>query len=237
MQENILVAGGTGLVGCELLRALSERQNVTVTALVRTAPQPSARLSQINYQKFNFDDPSEYDTLNEHTFSAVFLCLGTTRKKAGSAAAFAKVDLEYPKKIIDAVRHAEPRVCLVSSVGADKPAGLYLKTKWELESYLNSLALPTVIIRPSLLLGERKEFRFAEHLGVSLLAPVHKILQKYLPEGWTKYAPVHARQVARAMIYFTLVKKFCDKKNLVEGSSLFDAEVLLAKTAEEHSCN
>ena len=102
MPENILVAGGTGLVGSELLRALSERQNVTVTALVRRVPESSAQFSQINYQKFNFDDPSDYVALNEQTFSAVFLCMETTRKKAGSAAAFAKVDLEYPKKIMEA---------------------------------------------------------------------------------------------------------------------------------------
>lgn len=230
MQENILVAGGTGLVGSELLRVLSEQQNVMVTALVRAVPEPSARLSHIKYQKFNFDDPSAYEQLSAQSFSLVFLCLGTTRKKAGSPAAFVKVDFEYPKKVLDAVCHSKPRVCLVSSVGADKPAGLYLRTKWELESYLSSLALPAVVIRPSLLVGERKEFRLAERMGVCLLAPMHKFLQQSLPESWSKYAPVHARQVARAMIHFTLMKKLCDNMRIVEGSSLFTPEVLLAES-------
>lgn len=233
MHENILVAGGTGLIGSELLRALSERRDVTVTAIVRTIPDSDQRLPSINYQKFNFDELNDYQMLRSQHFTAVFLCLGTTRKKAGSAAAFVKVDLEYPQKILDAVHHSGPKVGLVSSVGADKPMGLYLNTKSKLETYLASLGLPYVVIRPSLLVGERKEFRFAEQVGVRLFAPVYKLLQRGLPNGLSKYVPVHARQVAHAMVHFILDRKLCDKSVVLQGNSLFTSEMLLRHSQGE----
>lgn len=233
MRQHSLVVGGTGLVGQELLRCLDASTDHRVTALVRSQPAPEARVASIHYQSFDFESPQDYENLSHQKFTCVFICLGTTRKKAGSAEAFQRVDLHYPSCILDAVRGSEPRIVLVSSVGADRPRGLYLNTKAALEAHLASLGLQHVILRPSLLLGSRKELRLAEFLGGRLLLPVHKQVQKFLPASLSQFAPVHARQVAQAMIHYGLKKKNCDKRTVVQGHDLFFPETMLARPGEE----
>ena len=49
------------------------------------------------------------------------------------------------------------------------------------------------IMRPSMLLGDRNEFRLGEKIGT----PVMKAVSFLLP---AKYKPVHARDVAKAML-------------------------------------
>ncbi len=84
---------------------------------------------------------------------------------------------------------------LVSSVGANsKSNNFYLKLKGEIEEAVQSVGLNSVhIIRPSMLLGDRKEFRFGE----KFFTPLMKVFSFLLP---SKYKAIHARDVAKAMI-------------------------------------
>jgi uncharacterized protein YbjT (DUF2867 family) len=80
---------------------------------------------------------------------------------------------------------------LVSSLGANPRSRVfYSRVKGEVEAAVLLLGYPAVtIVRPSLLLGERKEFR----LGEALMKPFGPLMPR-------TYRPVHARAVAATMI-------------------------------------
>ena len=191
-----LISGASGLVGGELLEALlSDSSVVRVDSLVR---RPSGRSS---------------DTLAEHVVDfgnlsaaalalkvdEAYCCLGTTMRTAGSREAFRQVDLDAVVAFSRLAAAAGARsLAVVSSVGADPSArSFYLRTKGEMERELAALGLSSlVILRPSLLLGERRETRWGERageLGLRLASPL-------LRGSLARYRPVHARAVARAMI-------------------------------------
>ncbi|MEY4065226.1 MAG: hypothetical protein RIR26_1434 [Pseudomonadota bacterium] len=219
---NIVVAGGTGLVGRELLRLLSEKKEVRVLALVRQIPSSLAAMENVSFRSFDFDSDAEYEWLSNQPCDVAYCCLGSTRRKAGSRASFYKVDYEYPARLFAALQKQKPRVCLVSSVGADHPRGFYLQTKAALEEHLRNSGLPFILLRPSLLLGKRDEFRFFEGLARVLIEPVHTLLRhSSLPSAWRKYAPVRASEVAQAMVRATLDKSREQRPRILEGEDLW----------------
>ena len=66
-----------------------------------------------------------------------------------------------------------------------------------MESALQGLNYPCLrILRPSLLLGKREEFRLGEKIGI-LLTPV---LRVFLLGSLKKYSPVEAQSVAQFMV-------------------------------------
>lgn len=189
--RHVLLAGATGLVGRELLRMLLEDDGVSrVTALVRRPLQdatPHPRLLEVMV---------DFEALDQHAgafaVDQVVCALGTTIKRAGSQAAFRRVDYDYPMRIATMGRAAGARhFLLVSALGADAASRVfYSRVKGELERDVVALGYPGVTIaRPSLLEGDRAEFRLGEVIGSKL---------SFLVPG--RWKPVHARQVARALV-------------------------------------
>jgi len=190
-----VVAGATGLVGRELIRQLCVHDGYSgVIALVRNPDQT----------KFPVAGPKltlrKLPTGDEKIESDEFYCtLGTTIKKAGSPAAFKAVDHDL---VMDLAKRAKAggveRVVVVTAIGSDPNSNLfYAKVKGETERDLQSLGLKHLeIYRPSLLLGERQEFRLAERLSV-LLAPLYSWL---FTGPLLKYRPITDRDLARLMI-------------------------------------
>jgi uncharacterized protein YbjT (DUF2867 family) len=130
----------------------------------------------------------------------VFCCLGTTIKKAGSQAAFRKVDFTYAYEAAQlAVQQGAEHFLLVSSLGADANSSVfYSRVKGELEIAIAALPFAAVsIFQPSLLLGERAEFRFGERLA----EPLAKVLSVFLLGPLRKYRAIEAHTVAAAMIH------------------------------------
>jgi hypothetical protein len=130
----------------------------------------------------------------------IYVCLGTTIKKAGSKGAFRKVDFEYVHVAAQLAR-AQRAVSFVwiSSVGANaKSHNFYLRVKGELENAIIGMSGldNACAVRPSLLLGERQEMRPAEKLA-SVISP---FLSPLLVGGLMKYKPVQAGDVAAHMI-------------------------------------
>jgi uncharacterized protein YbjT (DUF2867 family) len=127
----------------------------------------------------------------------VFCTVGTTNKKVkGDKEAYRKVDYDIPVK---AARFCKMTGCetfvLVSAVGANvKTGNFYLKLKGEVEEAVKEVGLQSVhIVRPSMLLGDRKEFRLGEKVGKAIMTATSAV--------WPgKYKPIHARDVAKAMI-------------------------------------
>ena len=139
---------------------------------------------------------TDFSDLQEHPewfqVDLVFSALGTTIAKAGSQAAFRRVDLEYPLAIAKLARSQGARHFLfVSALGANsRSLFFYNRIKGELEEAIRSLGYPSVTIaRPSLLLGPRRESRFGEQLA--------KRFAWLLPSPW---AGVQASDVAKALV-------------------------------------
>lgn len=197
----VLLVGASGLVGRHaLLQLLADpavgevrvwlRRPLTPAGLLGSAHVPGMdklRLQQIDFTK-----------MTEHAATLVgvdwVLCaLGTTIRQAGSQAAFRQVDHDYPLALARLAKAAGvPAFGLVSAVGADARSRVfYNRVKGELEAALRGLGLPHVtVVRPSLLAGERAEFRLGERLGLCfgfLMPPA--------------YRPVQAWQVAAGLIH------------------------------------
>lgn len=187
------IMGASGLVGGELLSDLLHRPEYDrVTILVR-------RQMPIAHPKLE-QKVVDFDHLPADAVQAddCFCCLGTTIKKAGSQAAFRQVDFEYPVAFAGLAKQSGARQFLiVTAMGADARSSIfYNRVKGEVEEALGQIGLPGLhIFRPSLLLGNRREFR----LGESIAATVSPVIAPLLLGGLRKYRPIQGYVVARAM--------------------------------------
>jgi len=223
MTRQVVIAGGTGEVGKQLLALVADRPDLSVRALVRRPG--STRVSpQIQEVPFDYEDTAAYGPLFGPPCDLLLIALGTTRAKAGSDEAFLRVDRDYPLRLISALAatHPEARVGLVSSVGADRARGLYLGAKAAVEEELAAQGLAHVIARPSLLRSDRAEFRPLEATLNNLVAPLWLALgQSLFPRsyGWWRWAPVHVREVAAALLEAALALE-PGQRRVLEGLDL-----------------
>lgn len=193
MPNSALIVGSTGLVGSHCLQfLLASPEYASVTALVRKG-------AGINHPKLR-EQVVDYDNLADLPVGEdVYCALGTTIRTAGSQEAFRRVDFEYPLQIAKRTQAAGAKqFLLVSSVGANPKSGnLYLRVKGELEQALRNLPFAALhIFRPSFLVGERKEQRTGERVGITIA----EALKFAMIGGLIKYRPVHANTVAFAMV-------------------------------------
>mgnify|MGYP000730323402 FL=1 len=202
MLKTALVLGATGLVGKALVEQLCrDRRYQTVTCLVRKPLSNdffTENASKVRPIVVNFENLQDY----QGYFGAqhIFVCLGTTIKKAGNKSAFRRVDFEYVHVAAQLAR-AQRAISFVwiSSVGANaKSSNFYLRVKGELENaIINMSGLDNACaVRPSLLLGKREEMRLTEKLA-TMLTP---LLSPLMLGGLSKYKPVQVADVAAQMI-------------------------------------
>ncbi len=191
-----LVFGATGLIGSEVVRLLLANQEYgEVHALVRK--DPGIENDKLHVHRTDFSDLSAVELPSGVT--DVFCCLGTTQKKAGSKEAFYAIDFQLAYDLARLAREAgAEQFLMVSSIGAAAgSSNYYLKVKGQLEEAVRSLSFPcTKVFRPSLLLGERQEQRFAEGLAGSVLPYLSFLFQGPL----RKYHPIEGAAVARALV-------------------------------------
>ena len=160
-----LLLGATGLVGghvLDLLLASPRYSRVRVLGRRRLA-RTDAKLDS---QEIDFDRLARHAEL--FRVDDVFCCLGTTIAKAGSQEAFRRVDLSYVVEAASLASEAgAEQFLVVSAVGADPDSRVfYNRVKGEMEAGVKRLPFRAVwILRPSLLLGEREEFRLGEKVG------------------------------------------------------------------------
>ena len=89
--KNIIIVGGSGLLGGNILSILSEKKDISITSLVRKK-NDDTKSSSINEVIFNFDDENEYKKIGSEIPCHIFICcLGTTIRKAKSFESFIKV--------------------------------------------------------------------------------------------------------------------------------------------------
>ncbi|MFN5377656.1 MAG: NAD-dependent epimerase/dehydratase family protein [Ignavibacteria bacterium] len=191
-KQRALVIGGTGLVGSHLLEQLdADKHFEKIYTLSRRPCTAHSRIVNIITE---LDVPSG----NEDFFDVdvVFCAIGSTIKKAGSQAEFRRIDYELPMHIARlAKQRGAKKFVLVSSIGATATSRyFYLQVKYALERDLAALGFERLsILQPSLIMGDRKEFRLGELIS--------RVVMKYLnPLTPARYRGVHARSIAASMI-------------------------------------
>src|SRR5262249_24000463 len=159
------VLGASGLVGGFCLRTLVDDSDYTRVLTFGRRELPPLTRAKVTQRV------ADLGSLNAEDFRGVqdvFCALGTTIRKAGSQAAFRGVDLELPLRAAqEAWKAGAEQFVVVSSVGADAGSkNFYLRTKGELERELSRLSFRAIhILRPSLLIGKRQEFRLGESIA------------------------------------------------------------------------
>jgi uncharacterized protein YbjT (DUF2867 family) len=194
--RSALVLGATGLVGGFCLdELLADARYDRIQVLSR---RPTGRQSERLEE--HLCDLSEMERYGDRfAVDAVFCCLGTTIRKAGSREAFRIVDLEYPETAARlAAERGASHYLLVSSVGADSSSRVfYSRVKGEVEEAVSRFGFRSVVIaRPSLLLGQRSERRAGEVVASMLMRPLSPLMVGPL----ARYRPIQARTVARALV-------------------------------------
>ena len=197
-----IVFGATGLTGGQVVEQLLEREDIVVAAVVRERiKDASPKLEQIIIK--DFSKLEQYAP--ELKADAYFCCIGTTIAKSGSKDKFMRTDLAIPVTIARLANAAGTKaVGFVSSIGANADStNFYLSTKGKMEREVERIiGEKAVFIRPSLLMGKRKEFRFGETLGMGFM----KVFGWALIGPLKKYTGVYASDVARELISLTLSK-------------------------------
>ncbi len=181
------IAGATGLVGTKLLREPSIPRPL-LAWVRRSTPLPDGVQPVVSESI-----PAEDD--NFWKSEVLFVALGTTIAKAGSKERFESVDLRL---VVECARRAREAGCstlaLVSAMGADPDSRVfYNRVKGRAERAVLELGFPrTAIARPSLLLGDRKEFRFGEWIARHATRPIRRVFPKSI-------RPVRDAEVAHAL--------------------------------------
>jgi uncharacterized protein YbjT (DUF2867 family) len=195
MAKIALLAGCTGLIGSQLLELLLNDNRYSGIIAISRKP-----ISTVNAKLTNLvcelHDLSNYK--NQLEADDVFCCLGTTIKKAKSKEAFRAVDLDAPLLLARISKeHGAKKFLLVSLLGADKNSSIfYNKIKGEVEEAIKQVGFDSFhILRPSLLLGPRKEKRSGEDAAKFF----YKIFGFLVPK---KYQAIESIKVARAMLSF-----------------------------------
>ncbi len=195
-ERTAIVVGATGLVGGYVLEQLLREPRYThVLALTRR---------ELGRQNDKLETlVVDFDNLRDHRDALVgddvYLCLGTTIKKAGSQRRFREVDYGYNLAVAQAAQlGGAKQLLLVSAVGATPRARtFYMQVKGELEAAISVLPYRAHhVFRPSILVGERAESRPLESVGSVLT----RIASVAMIGSLKRFRPIHGETVACAMV-------------------------------------
>lgn len=192
------IIGATGMIGTYLQQLLLRDGYFSTVRLIVRRPVPKTD-PKIEVKLVNFDDAESVKLALEGA-DVLFCAIGTTRKNVkGDKELYRKVDYEIPVKVARFCKEAGcEKYVIVSAVGADSKSGtFYLKLKGEVEDALGASGLRSVhIMEPSMLLGDRKEYRLME----KILNPPLKLLSALYFGSFRKYKSIHGNTVAKAMV-------------------------------------
>ena len=181
---NILVFGSTGLIGRHVKAIVDASANLSGYYPTRT-------------------DIANGKTFPDNTVDVVVCALGTTIKKAGSQEAFKAVDLNLVVQLANECRKREiQHFIVISAMSANESSAIfYNRVKGEMEESLRKMVFPRLtIIRPSLLIGTRSEFRLGEWIAQKFSSPVRACIP-------AKIRPIKASEIARFIVHIIPLKE------------------------------
>ena len=203
--KTALIFGSSGLIGSHLLNIILKSNNYSkIKLFVRSMPKNNDSKVEVIQ--------TDFTNLEKHKDSIVgddcFFCIGTTRKDAPDKNEYRRIEYEIPVSVAKIAKsNSVNSFIYVSSLGANpKSSGSYLKNKGQVEGELKNLNFSRLaIIRPSLLIGNRKSFRLDE----VIFTPVMNTLTLFAFGGLKKYKPIKIQNVVKAILYIS--KNVSDK--------------------------
>ncbi|MDX2130343.1 MAG: NAD(P)H-binding protein [Chloroherpetonaceae bacterium] len=200
--KQVTLIGATGLIGGHLLTELLQHPSIEAVRVIARRPLERTH-PKLEVRVIDFSDLVQFKSAIEGS-SAVFVAVGTTSNKVkGDEAEYRKVDYDIP---VNAARFCNelgcPHFSLVSSTGSDsKSFNFYARLKGEVEDAVKAFPISSIsIFRPSLLLGERKEFRLGERISEAVMSPFSFLIPN-------QYKAIQASAVAKAMLAAALQLK------------------------------
>lgn len=191
-----VVFGGTGLVGNHLLKILI---NDDYYSKVKVFTRSKIEIIHHKLEIIETNFINIESLKDKISADSCFFCIGTTKKNTPNKMEYRRIEYNIPIEIAQiAKKNLVKNFSYVSSGYADPShASAYLKNKGEVELFLQNLNFSKLaIMRPSFLLGNRKEFRIGETIGSIALKALSPILLGKIK----KVRPIKADTVAKAMI-------------------------------------
>ncbi len=196
MNKTALILGSTGLIGSLLLDKLLKHSDYSKVITIVRKPQ------QLNHPKIMeivTDFNSEINLDDVESIDSIFSCLGTTRKKTPDLHAYRKIEIDIPVQFAQlGNKKGLTKFHYISSVGANATtSNFYLKMKGEAEkALLHENVKQLFLYRPSLLIGNRVEYRLAENISAKILP----LFNPFLVGNLSKYKSIAAEKVAQALL-------------------------------------
>ncbi len=194
--KTALIFGSSGLIGSQLLDLIIESNDYDkIKLFVRSDSVITNSKLEIIKTDFNNLDYLKESIVGDDCF----FCIGTTRKNTPDKKEYIKIEHNLPVEVAKIAKsNSVNRFIYVSSLGANPNAsGLYLKNKGQTEQELIKLNFSKLsIIRPSILLGNRKENRIGETIGIFAM---QKLSPLFLGKA-EKYKPIKVENVAKAIL-------------------------------------
>ena len=216
--KTAIVFGSTGLIGGHLVNQLIQDNYYTkIKILVRS--QTSINNEKVEVINIDFNNLANHKT--EITGDDCFFCIGTTKQNSPDKNDYQKVELDIPKEIAQIAKaNSVKSFIFISSIYANpNSSGNYVKFKGLVEEELKRLNFSKLgILRPSFLMGKRKENRVGEKIGILTFSALSPLL--FGP--FKKMRPISSENVAKAMIKIAnsnLEKTVFESNEIVELTS------------------
>ncbi len=190
----ILVTGGTGFVGSNLIRRL-RADDIAVRALVRNSEkgQPLKSLG-VDVVEGDISDKASLENAAEGCDRVVHL-VGIIQETPRET--FQLVHVEGTRNVLEAARKAGARHFFYQSALGTRPGAKseYHKTKWEAEELVRASGIPYTILRPSLIYGPGDQFtiRLSEMIRRSPVLPI-------IGSGKSRVQPIYIEDVVSCIV-------------------------------------
>jgi uncharacterized protein YbjT (DUF2867 family) len=198
----IFVAGASGAVGRNVVKQGTAR-GVSLRAHYRKPPEGGAPEGAV------IGSLADQDWLVAQMkgVTTVVQLIGTVRKRFAKGDTYETSDVGTTVSLVEAARRASSvdHLVLLSSVGAGRPIGAYLRAKARAEALVMGSAIPWTVLRPSAFDGE-------EHH-----VPGFGFFSK-LPLGM--FRPIKVDDLAKAILHVAASRQPLD--TVLEGDALFD---------------
>ena len=197
--KTAIIFGSSGLIGNELFKTILLKKSYDkIKVFVRSIPEINN--PKVEIIKTDFTNIEQYK--DKIKGDECFFCIGTTKKDTPDKDEYRRIEYNIPVDVAKIAKaNSVNSFFYISSIGANPNASSnYLKNKGQVEEELKNLNFSKLaIIRPSLLIGNRKSFR----LGEIIFTPIMNTLTIFAFGSLKKYKPIKIENVVKATLYIS----------------------------------